>query len=190
MNSNETIKKIKVMLGMETAEAVVVPEAASKATVEVTLSEGKLADGTVVSYDRLEVGGLLSTVDAEGTAVPATAGEYELEDGTKVTVAEGGIIETVVMPKAPEAETEVPEVTIEARMLQAEDNIAQILSILGAQTLSAQTIQTELAEAKTKLEELANAPSDVPVHLASQKEQTQEPSVFQKRVQAIENLKK
>lgn len=52
-----------------------------------------LKDGTSVSIDKLEVGGVVMMNGA-----PAPDGEYELQDGTKCTVA-GGVI-TVVTPAA------------------------------------------------------------------------------------------
>lgn len=52
----------------------------------------KLKDGTEVSYTELAIGGVLMA----GIA-PCAPGEYELEDGTKVTVGEGGLI-TAVTP--------------------------------------------------------------------------------------------
>lgn len=51
-----------------------------------------LKSGTVVKCDQLAVGGTMMIGE-----VPAPAGEYELADGTKVTVAEGGSI-TAVTP--------------------------------------------------------------------------------------------
>jgi hypothetical protein len=46
-----------------------------------------LKDGTQVNISELAVGGAVMIGD-----VPAPAGEYELEDGTKVTVGDGGLI--------------------------------------------------------------------------------------------------
>lgn len=49
-----------------------------------------LADGTPVSIDKLEVGGVVMVAGA-----PAPAGEHELADGTKISVGEGGVIAAV-----------------------------------------------------------------------------------------------
>lgn len=54
------------------------------------LSTYKLADGTEVSIDKLEAGGIV-TIGGQ----PAPAGELTLEDGTVIAVAEGGIISEV-----------------------------------------------------------------------------------------------
>jgi hypothetical protein len=50
----------------------------------------QLKDGTEVSATALEVGGVLTIGEA-----PAPPGEYELMDGTKLTVGEGGVISAV-----------------------------------------------------------------------------------------------
>lgn len=61
-----------------------------------------LSDGTKVMIDKLEVGGVVTLED--GT--PAPAGEHELADGSKVVLAEGGVI-TEIMPKEEEPKVEI-----------------------------------------------------------------------------------
>lgn len=61
-----------------------------------------LADGTKVMIDKLEVGGVVTLED--GT--PAPAGEHELADGSKVVLAEGGVI-AEIMPKEEEPKVEI-----------------------------------------------------------------------------------
>jgi len=58
-----------------------------------------LEDGTKIMIDKLDVGGIVTLED--GT--PAPAGEHTLADGTKVVLAEGGVI-AEIMPKAVEEE--------------------------------------------------------------------------------------
>jgi hypothetical protein len=57
-------------------------------------SEGKLQDGTMIysTADVWGVGADIYTMDESGKAVPVSAGEYVLEDGTKVMVDDKGII--------------------------------------------------------------------------------------------------
>lgn len=62
----------------------------------VQLTEATLKDGTVVTVDKLEVGGVVKIGDT-----PAPAGVHELSDGTKITVGEGGVIESVEKDEAP-----------------------------------------------------------------------------------------
>jgi hypothetical protein len=57
-------------------------------------SEGKLQDGTMIysTADVWGVGADIYTMDESGNPVPVSAGEYVLEDGTKVMVDDKGII--------------------------------------------------------------------------------------------------
>jgi hypothetical protein len=65
----------------------------------VTMADYMTKDGKKVSCDKLEMGGKM-TIDGQ----PAVAGDYELEDGTKVSVGEGGLISavTAAQPLTPE----------------------------------------------------------------------------------------
>lgn len=78
------------------------PEVQSPAA-PVQLAEATLKDGTVVTVDKLEVGGVVKIGDA-----PAPAGVHELSDGTKITVGEGGVIEAVEKEEAPSEEMQKP----------------------------------------------------------------------------------
>lgn len=69
---------------------------AAPATPEKMSQEYTLKDGTVVTAEVLEPGGVLMVGD-----VPAPAGVHEFQDGTKVTVAEGGLIQSVEPALAP-----------------------------------------------------------------------------------------
>jgi hypothetical protein len=61
-----------------------------------------LEDGTKIMIDKLEVGGKVTLED--GT--PAPAGEHTLADGSKVVLAEGGVI-AEIMPKEVEDKVEI-----------------------------------------------------------------------------------
>ena len=83
MSTKEAIEKIKNMLFGEMPEqAPAVPAAPSQ-----TFAEYKLKDGTVVSIDKVEIGG---SVNLNGE--PAPDGYHLLEDGTKIEVSKGLII--------------------------------------------------------------------------------------------------
>lgn len=86
----DRIKKIKVLLGM----------------VKEQFETAKLADGSEVSFDLLEIN--REVYDSEGN--PLAEGEYTLEDGTKITVDVNGVIKEIV--KA-DGETEKEEVVEE-----------------------------------------------------------------------------
>lgn len=99
MEAKEALKQIKSLLFANQEEA-------SQEEVQVEFAEGVLSDGTIVKFDKLEAGGMISVVTAEGE-VPAPVGEHELEDGTIVVVSEPGIIAEVKMVEPNEDEVEV-----------------------------------------------------------------------------------
>jgi len=61
-----------------------------------------LEDGTKVMIDKLEVGGVVTLEDGS----PAPTGEHTLADGTKIVLAEGGVI-AEIMPKEVEEKVEI-----------------------------------------------------------------------------------
>ena len=100
MKAKEALEQIKSLLFSDDAEVT--------NEVLTEFAEGVLADGTIVKFDKLEAGGVISIVTDEGE-VPAPVGEHELEDGTMIVIVETGIIAEV---KAPEEEADV-EVEVE-----------------------------------------------------------------------------
>ena len=108
MNSKEALLQIKNLLFANQEEVI-------QEEVVVEFAEGVLADGTIVSFDKLEVGGKLSVVTPDGE-IPAPIGEHELEDGTIVVVTEEGVIAEIKAPQVAEevvAETMAEEVVVE-----------------------------------------------------------------------------
>lgn len=101
MEAKKALEQIKSLLFAEQVAEVV-----SQEEVAVEFMDGVLADGTVVKFDKLEAGGVISVVTPDGE-VPAPVGEHELEDGTVIVVSEPGVIAEVKLPEAPEVETEV-----------------------------------------------------------------------------------
>lgn len=67
-----------------------------------------LEDGTKIMIDKLEVGGVVTLEDG----APAPAGEHTLADGSKVILAEGGVI-AEIMPK--EVEEDKVEIEIDSK---------------------------------------------------------------------------
>jgi hypothetical protein len=75
-------------------EAAPLPAAAAPAPVAAQAVTAKLTDGTEISVSDMVVGGVVMA-----GAAPLAAGEYEMEDGTKLSVGEGGVI-AALTPKA------------------------------------------------------------------------------------------
>lgn len=105
MEAKKALEQIKSLLfANQTAEVV------SQDEVSVKFAEGVLSDGTVVKFDKLEAGGIITVVTPNGE-IPAPVGEHELEDGTIIVVSESGIIAEVKM-----VEEVAPEVDVEVEM--------------------------------------------------------------------------
>lgn len=86
MNALEKLNQVKAFLGMET---------------KVELESMKLENGAVLEAEAFEAGKEVFVV-AEGEKVPVPAGEYSLEDGKVLVVAEDGIIGEIKEAKAEE----------------------------------------------------------------------------------------
>tara|TARA_X000001382_G_scaffold118078_1_gene98090 strand:- start:705 stop:1313 length:609 start_codon:yes stop_codon:yes gene_type:complete len=121
MNTNDMIEKIKNVLNL---------------SEEVKLEQMKLENGTVLEAESFEAGKEVFIVtEDEKVAVPV--GEYELEDGKMIVVAEEGIISEIKDAEA--AEEEVEEVEAEEEKKEEE---------------MAYATKEELAEVKEMIEEI------------------------------------
>lgn len=81
MNAKETISKIANLLNVELAEEA----------QEVALESVKLENGTVLQAEKFEAGEAVF-IQTEDESVALPIGEYELEDGRMLVVAEEGVI--------------------------------------------------------------------------------------------------
>jgi len=172
MNLNEAIEKLSGLVSKFNAEP----------TTEQTFIDAKLVDGTIIRYEKLEVGMPLLVIDEAGNELPAPDGEHELEDGTKVTV-ESGII-TEIATKEEEA-PEVEEMPIEQPMAAVETISKEEFEALKSEVDSLKTLFEEFTKANESLsadnvamkeivketfsivEKLAKVPSDNPVSVRS-----------------------
>jgi hypothetical protein len=107
MNLNEAIEKLSGLVSKFNNEP----------TTEQTFIDAKLMDGTIVRYEKLEVGQPLFVIDEAGNELKAPTDTHTLEDGTKVRVEEGIIVEIETKEEeAPEEEMpiEQPMATVES----------------------------------------------------------------------------
>jgi len=114
------------------------------------LTDVKTADGVILSYEGdLAVGVEIFIVDEEGK-VPAE-GEFVLEDGTKLIVAEGKVTE-IVAPEEP-IEAPVEELPVEEMKTELSlEGLAEKITAIENDNLEIKTILTELAESFSKKE--------------------------------------
>lgn len=99
MTVNEAIEKIKVLLASNEEAVVTTEETASEPATELNFETYDLKDGSKIDLSSLEIDADAMLVDEMGNAAPAPDGEYELADGTMVSVA-GGKVVGVEMPAA------------------------------------------------------------------------------------------
>jgi len=88
MTAKEILNKAKLMFN----ELMAAPSGEPAALAAIT---AKLKDGTDVTIDKMEPGGIVMIGET-----PAPAGIHELEDGTKITVIDNGVIEAIETPLA------------------------------------------------------------------------------------------
>lgn len=128
-NPTEMLKEIKNLLGIELSEEVkeqeVTTEQVEASSEEVTLAQMTLENGTVLEAEAFEAGNEVFIVtEDEKVAVPV--GEYTMEDGMILVVAEEGIIGEI---KEAEAEEEV-EAQEEEMAYATKEELAEVKSMI------------------------------------------------------------
>lgn len=131
MNLNEAIEKLSGLISKFNATET--------ETTNETFVDAKLMDGTIVRYEKLEVGMPLMVIDEAGNELPAPNGEHQLEDGTMVTIEEGIITEIATK------EEEMPE-----EEMPLEQPMAAVETITKEEF---ETLKAEVETLKTKFEE-------------------------------------
>jgi hypothetical protein len=115
MKSNEMLKQVKTLLGME-----------------VKLEQMKLENGTVLEADKFEAGNEIFIV-TEDERVALPIGEYVLENGMVVVIEEEGLIKEVKSSEseeAPEVEVEAEEDEKEEMQYATKEELAEVKSMI------------------------------------------------------------
>jgi hypothetical protein len=170
MKATEMLNKIKTFLGEETADIVENIEQTEK----VELAQAKLENGTVLEAEAFEAGNEIFIItEDEKVAVPV--GEYEMEDGKILIVAEEGLIGEI--KDAEEVEEEVEEelgyVTKE-ELAEAVSEIKAMIEDLKKEEMSEEveeTVEEEATELSEDLKEELSQPAAEPIaHNPEQKQ--------------------
>ena len=141
MNAKEQLNKVRTLLGLE-----------------VKLEQMKLENGTVLEAETFESGKEVFVL-AEGDKIPVPAGEYSLEDGKVLVVAEDGIIgEVKEMADEPETE-EVEEQDLEEESAAPKKVVESISKELHFEAIAEK--DKEIEELKAKITELSEAKEEV-----------------------------
>jgi len=181
MNTNDMISKIKEVVGL---------------SEEVKLAQQTLENGTVVEAEAFEAGKEIFIVtDDEKVAVPV--GEYQMEDGRILVVAEEGLI-AEIKAEEEEAEEEVEEVeakeeeemyATKTELAEVKEMIEEIKAMLEPkEDLSADDLGNLMTEELAKHEklELSEVPEEVQEEL---NQPAAEPIKANPEVQTKQNFK-
>jgi hypothetical protein len=162
MTSNLKLSKIRALLGME-----------------VKLAQAKLADGTTIEAEQFMPEFSVGVVTQDGI-VPMPVGEYEMEDGKILSIAQEGIIAEIKEAAAP-AEEVVEEV--EAKKEEVEEVKAKrIVESVSKETFfeAVEKLTKENDELKAKITELSATPAPEPI-VANPENKKQEVIAYVKR---------
>jgi len=170
MKATEMLNKIKTFLGEETADFVNDVEAQEK----VELATAKLENGTVLEAEAFEAGNEIFIV-TEDEKVALPVGDYTLEDGKMLVVAEEGIIAEIkdldeeATEDEVEAEEELGYVTKE-ELAEAVSEIKAMIEDMKKEEMSEEA-EVELSEELPKevKEELSEPAAEPIAHNPEQK---------------------
>jgi hypothetical protein len=148
MSSKEAIEKIKNMLFGEMPEQAPAPVPTPVGSGQV-FAEYKLKDGTVVSIDKVEIGG---SVNLNGE--PAPDGYHLLEDGTKIEVLSGLIVGVEKEPVVAEVPEELKKLPV--MMSAVNQDIVDLKKTINAQAKLIATQSESLKQMFALVETIAN----------------------------------
>lgn len=171
MTVTEAIEKIKVLLSE--APEMQTEEVASEPATELAFETYDLIDGSKIDLSALEIGAEAMLVDESGNAVAAPSGEYELADGTMISVMDGKV-EGIESPMA-----ESPEVEEAVEMADEPNQFEEMNATIGYLQAENEALKAKLTEIEGKfeqgfsevigaLEALATLPSADPIQAPKQ----------------------
>lgn len=147
--------------------AVAAPAAAPANPIEV-----KLKDGTSLSVDKMEVGGIANVISEVGSVL-AEAKDYEAEDGTIITVGVDGVISNIkpVEVAAPELNQVTPEMlaALSARLAQVETKFAESQAANTVLKTSLAAVNEAQKVTLSAVELILSAPAGEPIEKPVQK---------------------
>jgi hypothetical protein len=174
MNTNQILNKVRVLLGME-----------------VKLETMKLDDNvTVIEAEAFEADNEVVVVTEDEQKIPLPVGNYNLEDGRVLVVAEEGLIAEVKEKEEEVKEEEEVEVEKDEPMEEEMSDAPTKEVKKTIESVVKETFFSEMEALKKENEELkAKLAGNVEVELASE-EPTVDPIAFNpENVQKIENVK-
>jgi len=162
MTVKEGIEKIRLMLASENEEVQVETSEESAPVTELSFETYDLKDGSKIDLSGLEIGAEASIVDESGNTSPAADGEYELVDGTMITIV-GGKVEGIETPQAEAEPIEMPEEEIPMES----DKFTEIDGTIENLKAENEALKAKIASIEGKFSQAINDLSDVVLGLAS-----------------------
>jgi hypothetical protein len=145
MNAKEALVQIKNLL---------FSEAEKKAAFAMV--EGKLVDGTMVSYD-LETSEIY-VIGEDGVQIPAPVGEHQLESGEIVIVTEAGKIAEVKKGEAPSVEIEIEASSdVVEEEPKKDEAMAKFEEVLGGLEKKVEELTAKVKAMEDKAEDVKEA---------------------------------
>jgi hypothetical protein len=142
MNTNQTLNKVRTLLG-----------------IEVKLEQMKLDNGAIFEAEVFEAGAEVFVVaDDERVAVPV--GEYETEDGKIIVVSEEGVIAEI---KDAEAEEEAPAEEVSEEVVEEEMSEETASPKKIVKSISEEQFFSAIEELKKEIEALKLSSQEVVV---------------------------
>jgi len=186
-NPTEMLKEIKNILGIELSEEVKEQEVATEQveaaaeTAEepkVNFAQMKLENGTVLEAEAFEAGNeIFILTEDEKVAVPV--GEYTMEDGQVLLVAEEGVISEI------KAYEDMPEEEEKEEMNYAtKEELAEVVSMIEeikAMIQGKEEAAEEVAEEEAQLKEELSKPAAAPLKHNPEAETKKERVLFDQR---------
>lgn len=171
-SKGETLYKVEDNTMKKTVFEKVVSELKQKMFGAVELAEAKLADGTTIFTPAEEFAtGVEVQVDVDGEMQPVADGEWELETGEILVVAEGVVSDILTK----EVEEEMTETEVEAQLSEiiaqgVEAATKSLNEKIEALTADMETLKAEKAEVDTELAAAKETLSKTPAKKVERKE--------------------
>ena len=204
MKATEMLNKIKTYLGEDTADIVNDVEQSQE---KVELATAKLENGTVLEAEAFEAGKEIFIV-TEDDKVALPVGDYTMEDGKMLVVAEEGIIAEIKdldeeeAPAEEEVEAEEEEMgyVTKEELAEAVSEIKAMIDDLKKEEMSEEVVEEAEVELSEELpkevkEELSEPAAEPIAHNPEQKNnnigvkfaQNRKPSILDKVMSKINN---
>ena len=194
MTAKEALEQIKGLFAEQAAEEKM-PEEQKPEAMEA--KEYVLEDGTTkVLISELEIGGMVSIMNEDGTTAPAPAGDHKLVDGTTITVGENGLITAVSVPEpaaAPEPIAEATRAELAAFKAEHAEQFATWATERDALNAALKGYEDKLRVMAGIVESMLQTPSAEPVEPAKDKFEFHQPSHADRMsalLATIDNMKK